>query len=153
MLDQPDPVLIFLPVLKSERDPNRMSDRVGIGAAYAAARLTAALTGMRHSYVIKAGDNLSFADLRRQPAMQMRTTRSSPEFWISKTGNTLMIACGLTTFGTQIAAELLVDPRPLAKLLSQAPSDWKRRNFQALIHTRIIGSTPGPPDILETYFW
>jgi hypothetical protein len=71
----------------------------------------------------------------------------------SKSGQIMMIAAGTTTFGTLSAAEVLLEPALLANLVSKGPPDWESRNFEAVIHTSIIGDTPGPPNVVASYFW
>jgi hypothetical protein len=71
----------------------------------------------------------------------------------SKSGQFVLIAAGLTTFGTQSAAECLVEPGCIASLTAQAPSAWTSKNIQAVIHTKILGNTPGPPRVVASYVW
>jgi hypothetical protein len=68
-------------------------------------------------------------------------------------GQPIMFACGLTTFGGQIAAELMVDNTFFANALKDAPCDWPSKSFQILVRTRIIGHTPSAPSIVGTAFW
>jgi hypothetical protein len=71
----------------------------------------------------------------------------------SKSGQMMMIAAGTTTFGTQSAAEFLLDPAMISALVKKAPANWEFKNFEAVIHTSIIRATPGPPQVVATYFW
>lgn len=71
----------------------------------------------------------------------------------SKTGELLIAAAGITQYGTRAAGEFLTSPPLMALLAGSAPSDWQRRNLQVLLHTRVVGDTPGPPEIVKTYFW
>ncbi|MBI4907534.1 MAG: hypothetical protein HY820_28165 [Acidobacteria bacterium] len=71
----------------------------------------------------------------------------------SKSGQPIIIAAGITTFGTQSAAEFLVKPAFLAELVKRAPKDWKSRSVQAVVRTRIMGNTPGPPQLVDAHFW
>lgn len=65
----------------------------------------------------------------------------------------VMLAAGITTFGTEGAANLLFDPVVLSELVGQAPQDWDKRNLQAVIHVSIIGTTPSSPQVVATHFW
>jgi hypothetical protein len=71
----------------------------------------------------------------------------------SNTGELLIAAAGITQYGTHAAGEFLTSPQLLAALAVNAPSDWPKKNLQVLLHTKIVGDTPGPPSIVTTYFW
>jgi hypothetical protein len=71
----------------------------------------------------------------------------------SNTGELLIVAAGITQYGSRAAGEFLTSPNLLAVLAAHAPRDWPRKNLQVLLHTKIVGDTPGPPSIVETYFW
>ena len=199
-LDQP--LVIFLPVLQVAGHPGQRSDRVGIGAANAAIRLVEYCSRSGHKYVVRVGDELSFADLRRQPAILLGNfisywtvelnrdlrffsnkpggpshildTKTQQKWYAtgetpngyatsdyalvtrvfdSKTGQILMLASGITTFGTQAAVDFLVDANSFAQLLDKAPGDWPSKNFQALLSVRIMGASAGPAKLVATHFW
>jgi hypothetical protein len=71
----------------------------------------------------------------------------------SRSGQIVLIAAGITTFGTESAAECLVEGDCIARLTARAPRDWASRNFEAVIHTRILGNTPGPSQVVAVQFW
>lgn len=71
----------------------------------------------------------------------------------SRTGRALLLASGISTYGTLAAAEFLTDPRRMAELEARAPRPLDQGNFQALLHTRIMDNTPGPPKIIDVHFW
>ncbi len=71
----------------------------------------------------------------------------------SNTGELLIVAAGITQYGSRAAGEFLTSPNLLAVLAAHAPRDWPRKNLQVLLHTKIVGDTPGPPSIVTTYFW
>jgi hypothetical protein len=71
----------------------------------------------------------------------------------SKTGELLIAAAGITQYGTRAAGEFLTSPDFMRALAARAPKDWPKRNLQALLHTTIVGDTPGPPRIVDTSFW
>jgi hypothetical protein len=70
-----------------------------------------------------------------------------------KSGQVVVIAAGITTFGTQSAAEFITDPVLVEQLVSGAPAKWESKNVQAVIHTKVIGKTPGKPRIVSAHFW
>lgn len=65
----------------------------------------------------------------------------------------VVIAGGITKFGTMAAGEFLTDARRLDDLDSRAPSGWQNRNIQILIATDVINGSSGPPRIVSTYLW
>jgi hypothetical protein len=96
----------------------------------------------------------------RQWAVQVSQDWKTPEdyaiisrFSSSQTGETVMVAAGVTNFGTQAASEFLTNARLLEATLKGAPADWQSKNLQFVIHTRIIGKTPGPPTLVASHFW
>jgi hypothetical protein len=65
------------------------------------------------------------------------------------TTNTVVImAAGITHFGTAAAGEFLTNPEYIAQAFEHAGKDWPRKNVQAVLATRIIGGTAGPPQVL-----
>lgn len=202
VLNHAEPLLVFVPILKVSTASPEFSDRVGSGAAQAAIRVTNLFTTLGHGYTVKMGGELTFADLRRQPAillgaysqywtaemnqgLRYRFDGVAPQMTLldsqtgrrweargykptgyaeedvalasrildSKTGQVLFLASGITTFGTQCAAEFLTDPHTFSQLLHSAPAGWERKSFQVVLSTRIIGSTPGPPKVIADHFW
>jgi hypothetical protein len=71
----------------------------------------------------------------------------------SMTGELLIAAAGITQYGTRAAGEFLTSPGLMAALVARAPKDWPMRSLQALLHISIVGETPRPPSIVDTYFW
>jgi hypothetical protein len=71
----------------------------------------------------------------------------------SQTGELLIGAAGITQYGTHAAGEFLTSPHLMATLAANAPRDWRKKNLQVLLHTRVVDNTAGPPSIVTTYFW
>ena len=71
----------------------------------------------------------------------------------SKTGELLIAAAGITQYGTRAAGEFLTSPQAMAALGRIAPAGWQKKNLQVLLHTQVIGETPGPPSIVTSHFW
>jgi hypothetical protein len=102
---------------------------------------------------------------RMQPDRQWRLQNLSPDWQTSEdfaivsrfqspeTGEPLIVVAGLTNFGTEAASEFLTSPEMLANALHDAPKDWKGKNFQFVLHTKLIGKTPERPTVLARYFW
>lgn len=71
----------------------------------------------------------------------------------SESGQVLILAAGITQFGSQAAGEFLTDPQLLGQALRKAPPNWQRMNMQAVLKTRVLASAPGPAEVVATYFW
>jgi hypothetical protein len=71
----------------------------------------------------------------------------------SESGEVMILAAGITQYGSQAAGEFLTDPRLLGQALHNAPANWRRMNMQAVLKTRILGSAPAPAEVVATHFW
>lgn len=65
----------------------------------------------------------------------------------------VLVAGGITTFGTEGAASVFFDSELFSDLLKDAPRNWETKNFQAVIHVSIIGTTPSAPRCVAAQFW
>ena len=74
-------------------------------------------------------------------------------FISSETGQPVMVAAGVSNIGTRTAGEFLTTPNFLSDALRDAPKDWQRKNFQFVLHTKVLGKTPGPPEVVAKHFW
>jgi hypothetical protein len=71
----------------------------------------------------------------------------------SKTGKMMVLAAGLSHFGTQVAGEILTNPANLSKALKDAPNGWQSRNLQLLFKVEVFGNTAGVPVMVASKFW
>jgi hypothetical protein len=71
----------------------------------------------------------------------------------SKSGQVLIMAAGITGYGSQAAGDFLNDPNLLRQALTGAPRNWERLNMQAVLRAKVVDATPGPPEVLATHFW
>lgn len=69
------------------------------------------------------------------------------------TEKTVLSVAGIETYGTLAASEFVTEPTYLPAALAAAPPDWRRKNVQFVLGTKIIDGSPGPPRILATQFW
>ena len=65
----------------------------------------------------------------------------------------VVVAGGLTGYGTIAAGEFLTNPVYMETLAKQAPKDWSRKNIQVVIATKVINGNSGPPRVVDRYFW
>ena len=69
------------------------------------------------------------------------------------TGRVVVVAAGLSGWGTEAAGEFLADPKYLEEAVKTAPRDWGRKNMQLVITTKVIAGNSGPPSVVAAYFW
>lgn len=69
------------------------------------------------------------------------------------TGQIILIAAGIATFGTECAAHFFFRPNLFSQLVEGQGVDWKKKNLQAVIRLSVIGTTPSTPTLVATHFW
>lgn len=69
------------------------------------------------------------------------------------TERTVVSAAGVEDYGTLAAGEFVTSAAYLNEAFRSAPKDWYRKNIQVVLRTKIVGGTPGPPQVLATHFW
>ena len=70
-----------------------------------------------------------------------------------KTEQMVVVAAGITVFGTFAAGEFLTDPNELKKLAAVAPRDWEGKNVELVLETNVIRGRSGPASIIAAQFW
>lgn len=65
----------------------------------------------------------------------------------------VVVAGGLTGFGTMAAGEFLTDPAYLKTAAKQLPANWEHRNIQLVISTKVINGNSGPPKVVDQFIW
>jgi hypothetical protein len=132
----------------------------------------AILIGARSNpWTVQLANNLRFAFERTQTQSYIQDNQNPGKRWNfelgppkvdyivitrvfeSKTGKMIVLAAGLSHFGTQAAGQLLTDPTNLSKALKDAPAGWQKRNLQLLFRVEIFGSTAGQPVLVASKFW
>ena len=68
------------------------------------------------------------------------------------TGRFVVTVAGLL-YGTRAAGECLTDSGCLADANKLATGDWKHKNIQIVISTKLIAHDSGPPHVLAAYAW
>jgi hypothetical protein len=69
------------------------------------------------------------------------------------TDRMVVIAAGITHFGTAGAGEFLSDPAYFADAVPRLPSDWHRRNLQIVLSVPVVHGASGRPRVLATHVW
>jgi hypothetical protein len=71
----------------------------------------------------------------------------------SKTGRMVVLAAGLSHYGTEAAGKILTDSSSLQKALRNASEDWPTRNLQLVFRVEVFGKTAGEPTLEGSNFW
>lgn len=69
------------------------------------------------------------------------------------TDRPLVIAAGITQYGTMAAGEFLTDPEYFAELIPKLPKNWEKRNLQVVLRVPVVDRASGRPRVLDTYVW
>jgi hypothetical protein len=65
----------------------------------------------------------------------------------------VVVAGGLTGYGTMAAGEFLTNPEYLQAVAKQLPKNWEHKNIQLVIDTKVINGNSGPPRVVDQYIW
>jgi len=65
----------------------------------------------------------------------------------------VVTVAGMTKDGTLAAGEFVTEEKYMDGLVARAPRGWERKNVQAVLATELVNDVPGPPRILDAYFW
>jgi len=71
----------------------------------------------------------------------------------SNTGQFVVLVAGIEASGSDAAADLIVNPKGLAKALQEAPKDWPQKNVQIVVSTTVQDYTAGPAKVIAVYVW
>jgi len=74
-------------------------------------------------------------------------------FFNPSTERMTVVAAGIGQYGTVAAGEFLTNERYMEELAARAPAGWEHKNFEAVITTKVIDMSTGPPRITATWFW
>jgi hypothetical protein len=123
-------------------------------------------TNLRFNYMRDLATSTNWIQDRKNPGMgDWKVVATTPfalvtEDWavISRfrdpdTEHWIVTAPGLSRWGTIAAGEFLTNPVYLEEMGRHAPANWRQKNLQAVIATKVINGQPGPPRILATEFW
>ncbi len=69
------------------------------------------------------------------------------------TDRIMIIAAGITHFGTMAAGEFLTDPEYFAQALPLLPKDWARKNVEVLLQVPVVHGSNGRPRVLAAQTW
>jgi len=69
------------------------------------------------------------------------------------TDHPVVIAAGITEYGTRAAGEFLSTPEYFSEVIPRLPRGWENRNIQIVLRVPIVSRVPGHPQILATHVW
>jgi hypothetical protein len=64
-----------------------------------------------------------------------------------------MIAAGIGEYGTQAASEFLSSPQKINAFAQSAPAGWAHKNFQMVMHVKVVDDVPAAVDIVAVHYW
>lgn len=71
----------------------------------------------------------------------------------SDTHAMLVELAGVTSYGTDAAADLVTNADLLAEALHDGPPGWQKRNLQLVLSVKVIGGAAASPKVVGSYFW
>jgi hypothetical protein len=69
------------------------------------------------------------------------------------TDRPVVIAAGITQYGTMAAGEFLSNPRYFSEALPYLPTDWETKNLQIVLYVPVVNRVPGHARVLTAYAW
>jgi hypothetical protein len=69
------------------------------------------------------------------------------------TDRPLVIAAGITQYGTTGAGEFLTRPEYFAEAVPKLPRDWQTKNVQFVLYIPVVNRVAGHPQLLATHVW
>lgn len=69
------------------------------------------------------------------------------------TDRMIVIAAGITHFGTMGAGEFLSNPEFLGEALMGLPEVWQQKNLQIVLRVPVVHGSTGRPHVLATHMW
>ncbi|HMF75047.1 MAG TPA: hypothetical protein VK604_05240 [Bryobacteraceae bacterium] len=71
----------------------------------------------------------------------------------SPSGKLMLIAAGLTQFGTEAAGRLLADPERLNDTLRKIGRNWQSRNLELVFHAKVVENSTSASELIAWHVW
>lgn len=71
----------------------------------------------------------------------------------SPSGKAMIIAAGITMFGTEAAGHFLTAPDRLNEALRHIGPNWRTRNVEIVFHAKVIDNSPSASEVVASYIW
>jgi hypothetical protein len=69
------------------------------------------------------------------------------------TDRPVIIAAGITQYGTMAAGEFLSNPEYFSEAVGKFPRYWQKKNLQIVLGVPVVNRIPGHPRVLATHVW
>lgn len=69
------------------------------------------------------------------------------------TDRMIMVAAGITEYGTLAAGEVLTNPDYFNEIAQQLPPGWQQKNVQIVLKVPVVRGASGHPHAVATYAW
>lgn len=69
------------------------------------------------------------------------------------TDRPVVIAAGITQYGTMGAGEFLTNPSYLSEVIPKLPRNWEKKNLQIVLRVPVVHGSSGHPRVLATHVW
>jgi hypothetical protein len=69
------------------------------------------------------------------------------------TDRPVIIAAGITQYGTMAAGEFLSNPEYFSEAVGKFPRNWQKKNLQIVLRVPVVNRIPGHPRVLATHVW
>jgi hypothetical protein len=69
------------------------------------------------------------------------------------TDHPVVIAAGITHFGTVAAGDFLTDPEHFAEMIPLVPANWRARNLQVVLKVPVVHGAAGHPRVAAVHVW
>ena len=69
------------------------------------------------------------------------------------TDRPVIVAAGLTQYGTMGAGEFVSNPEYFAEAAQRLPKDWQKKSLQIVLSVPVVNRISGRPRVLATYVW
>jgi hypothetical protein len=70
-----------------------------------------------------------------------------------QTEQMVVVAAGITVFGTTAAGDFLTNGNEMGKLAAIAPPGWEKKNMEIVLSTDVIRGRSGPATVVAAQFW
>lgn len=121
---------------------------------------------LRFTFAKDSGHDTDMVRDRQQPAnKEWKLTGAWPQWDIpydyaivsrvldANTDRPVVIAAGITHYGTSGAGQFLSDPQYFSEAVRRLPADWARKNLQIVLWVPVVHRAAGHPRVLATHVW
>lgn len=85
-------------------------------------------------------------DVNTDYAIVSRIMDTTTDRWV-------VVAAGITHYGTMVAGEFLTKPEYFAEAAAKLPKGWERKNLQFVLRVPVVNRMGGHPQVLAVQVW